>query len=225
MELRRYWQILKRRWLLIFIPVVVVAVVVVVTYQAPPTYYNVGMHYLVSQNPSSGAATADEQRYYNWLTSEYIVNGLTDWVQGGEFATAVSQQLTENGYDIPPGAIQGSLAADNVRSKLEISLNNPDPEALAAMMDAVTIVVQQQNSNALPQLGGETAVVVPLSEPVVNQISLGIRSQLDLPVRLLVALIAGIGLALLVEYLDPTIREARELEAIGLSVLAEIPKK
>lgn len=225
MELRRYWQIVKRRWLLILIPVGVVALLTVATYQAPPTYYNVGMHYLVSQSPASGAATPDEQRYYNWLTSEYIVNGLTDWVQGSEFATAVSQQLAETGQDIPPGAIQGSLAADNVRSKLEISLNNPDPEALAAMIDAVTIVIQQQNGNALPQLGGETAVVVPFSEPVVNQISPGIRSQLDLPVRLLVALIAGIGLALLVEYVDPTIREARELEAIGLSVLAEIPKK
>lgn len=225
MELRRYWQILKRRWLLIIIPVVVVTVLTVVTYQAPPTYYNVGMYYLVSQAPSSEANNADEQRYYNWLTSEYIVNGLTDWVKGSEFATAVSAELAEQGWEIPAGAIQGSLAADNVRSKLEISLNNPDPKALAAMMDAVTIVIQEQNSNALPQLGGETAVVVPLSEPVVNQISAGIRNQLDLPVRILVALIAGVGLALLVEYLDPTIRESRELEAIGLSILGEIPKK
>ena len=225
MELRHYWQIIKRRWLLILIPVVVVFVLTVATYQKPPTYYNVGMHYLVSQEPSSEAANADEQRYYNWLTSEYIVNGLTDWVKGGEFATAVSAELAADGWQIPPGAIQGSLAADNIRSKLEISLNNPDPEALAAMMAAVTAVVQEQNSAALPQLGGETAVIVPLSEPVVNPISPGIRSQLDLPVRILVALIAGVGLALLVEYLDPTIRESRELETIGLTILGEIPKK
>ncbi len=225
MELRRYWQILKRRWLLIIIPVVVVAVLTVVTYQAPPTFYNVGMHYLVSQEPSSEAASADEQRYYNWLTSEYIVNGLTDWVKGSEFATAVSAELAAQGWEIPAGAIQGSLAADNVRSKLEISLNNPDPKALEAMIKAVTVVVQEQNASALPQLGGETAVVVPLSEPVINPISPGIRSQLDIPIRALVALIAGVGLALLVEYLDPTIRESREIETIGLTILGEIPKK
>ena len=225
MELRRYWQILKRRWLLIIIPVVVVAVLTVVTYQKPATYYNVGMYYLVSQKPSPEAANADEQRYYNWLTSEYIVNGLTDWVEGGEFATGVSTELAENGLNISAGAIQGSLAADNVRSKLEISLNNPDPDALAAMIAAVTVVVQEQNAAALPQLGGETAVIVPLSEPVVNKISPSIRSQLDLPVRIFVALIAGLGLALLVEYLDPTIRESRELETIGLKILGEIPPK
>lgn len=225
MELRHYWKLLKRRWLLIALPMVVVAVLTVATYQAPSTYYNVGMHYLVSQEPSSAADTADEQRYYNWLTSEYIVNGLTDWVKGSEFATAVSAELAENGWEIPAGAIQGSLAADNVRSKLEISLNNPDPNALEAMMAAVTVVVQEQNATALPQLGGETAVVVPLSEPVINPISSGIRSQLDLPIRILVALIAGAGLAILVEYLDPTVRESRELEIMGLTILGEIPKK
>lgn len=225
MELRRYWQIIKRRWLLIVIPALVVTVFTVVTYQSPPTYYNVGMYYLVSQEPSNGGATADEQRYYNWLTSEYIVNGLTDWVKGGEFATAVSAELAQNGITIDAGAIQGSLAADNVRSKLEISLNNSNPEALESMINAVTVVIQEQNAEALPQLGGETAVIIPLSQPVINAISPGIRSQLDLPIRILVALVAGIGLALLVEYLDPTIRESRELEEIGLSILGEIPKK
>ncbi|PID87270.1 MAG: hypothetical protein CSB13_00170 [Chloroflexi bacterium] len=225
MALRRYWQILTRRWLLLLIPVVVVAVLTVATYQAPPTYYNVGMLYMVSQEPSRDAAHADEQRYYNWLTSEYIVTGLTDWVQGSEFATAVSVELAAQGWEIPAGAIQGSLAADSVHSKLEISLNNPDPQALAAMIEAVTVVVQEQNASALPQLGGKTAVVVPLSEPVINPISPGIRSQLDIPLRMFVALVAGIGLALLVEYLDPTIRESYEIKTLGLTILGEIPKK
>ena len=59
MELRRYWHILKRRWLLIVIPVAVMALFTLATYQSPPAYYNVGMHYLVSQQPSSQAADAD----------------------------------------------------------------------------------------------------------------------------------------------------------------------
>ena len=40
-----------------------------------------------------------------------------------------------------------------------------------------------------------------------------------------IALAAGFGLAMLAEYLDPTLRERREIEAIGLPVLGEIPKK
>ncbi len=67
------------------------------------------------------------RRYYNWLTSEYIVNGLTDWVKGGEFALAVSEQLAEQGYEIPAHEIQGGLAADNARSMLTLSLTHGDP--------------------------------------------------------------------------------------------------
>jgi hypothetical protein len=93
------------------------------------------------------------------------------------------------------------------------------------MMNSAIAVLTEQNAQALPQLGGETAVLVQLDEPVVNQIPGGIRSQLDLPLRVALALAAGVGLALLAEYLDPTIRERRELEQIGLLVLGEIPRE
>jgi len=59
----------------------------------------------------------------------------------------------------------------------------------------------------------------------VNQIPTGIRSQLDLPLRVGLALVAGIGLALLAEYLDPTVRDREEIERMGFSILGEIPKK
>lgn len=224
MELRHYWKLFKRRWLLVVLPAVVVLAVGLVTYQPPPPVYNVGVRFLVSQPPSEGADTADEQRYYNWLASEYIVNGLTDWVKGGLFATAVSQELAAQGVDVPAGAIQGSLAADNARSMLVISMTYGDGEVLAVMIDAVATVLQEQNS-VLPQLDGETAVLVQLDQPVVNQIPTGIRSQLDLPLRMALALGAGIGLALLVEYFDPTIRGRDELAKIGLPIVGEIPKK
>ncbi len=225
MELRHYWKLFKRRWLIVLLPMAVVLVVGLATYQSPPLVYNVGARFIVGQPPAADAATSDQERYYNWTTSEYIVNGLNDWVGGGKFAEAVSQELAGQGIDIPPGAIQGSLVADNARSMLTVSLTYGDPEALAVMMDAVAAVLTEQNVAALPQLGGETAVLVQLDQPIVNQIPAGIRSQLDLPLRVLLALGAGIGLALLVEYLDPTIRERDELAQLGLPVVGEIPKR
>ncbi|MCP4423229.1 MAG: hypothetical protein GY803_01925 [Chloroflexi bacterium] len=225
MELRQYWKLFKRRWLLVVIPAVVVLAVGLATYQTPPPAYNAGVRFIVGQTPGEAADTTDEQRYYNWLTSEYIVNGLTDWVKGNGFATAVSRELAADGFNIQPGAIQGGIAADNVRSMLQISLTYGNADALAAMMDAVAKVLIEQNAAGLPHLDGETVVLVQLDRPIVNPIPTGIRSQLDLPFRALLALGAGAGLALLVEYLDPAIRERDELETIGLSVVGEIPKE
>jgi capsular polysaccharide biosynthesis protein len=225
MELRDYWKALRRRWMLALIPAVIVLLLGLATYRPAPLLYNVGVRFIVGQPPSPGAAANDEQRYYNWLTSEYIVNGLNDWVRGGNFALAVSEHLAAQGISVPPGAIQAGLAADNARSLLTLSLNGNDPVVLEQMLNSAVAVMTGQNAQALPQLGGETAVLVQLDAPVVNQIPGGVRSQLDLPLRVAVALVVGSGLAILAEYLDPTIRERRELERIGLPVLGEIPRE
>lgn len=225
MELRRYWQLFLRRWPLVLVPAVVVLILGLAAYEPPPPVYNVGVRFLVAQVPSPAAAAEDEERYYNWLASEYIVNGLTDWVRSGDFAAAVSRELARQGLDIPAGAVQAGIAPDNVRSMLQVSLTYGDAEALGAMIEAVALVLVEQNAGALPQLGGEAAVLKQLDQPVVNQIPAGIRSQLDLPLRLVLALGTGVGLALLVEYLDPTFRSREEVEAAGLPVLGEIPKK
>lgn len=225
MELKRYWTVLKRRVWFILFPAMIVTGIGMLTYKAPSPVYNAGVRFLVAQEPGEAAVAADEQRYYNWLSSEYIVNGLSDWVTGGEFATAVSQEMAQDGFNVTPQSVQGALATDNVRSMLLISLTYGDTRIVTPMMNAVIAVLTEQNDAALPQLGGETAVLVQLDPIVVNQIPAGIRSQLDWPLRAAIALAAGLGLALLVEYLDPSVRDKREIESLGLPVLGEIPKK
>lgn len=225
MELRAYGKILIRRWPLVAIPALIVLIVGLATYRPPAPTYNVGVRFLVGQPPADEAATSGEDDYYNWLASEYIVNAFTDWVQGNEFSEAVSAELAARGLDVAPGAVQSGLAADNARSMFTLSLVHGDPQLLAEMMDAAVVVLQEQNEGALPQLGDRPAVLVPLDEPVVNPLAAGLRSQLDLPLRLALALVAGVGLALLVEYLDPTVREPGEVEEIGLTILGRIPRK
>ena len=225
MELRDLWKLLKRRWLFLLIPALVVLLVGVVTYNPPSPAYNVGVRFLVSQPPAPTALESDEDAYYTWLESEYIVNGLTDWINGNRFGAAVSAELAEEGVIVPPGVVQAALVADNARSMLTLSFTHGDPAVLEAMVAAAVVVLQEQNAVALPQLGSEPAQLTLLDTPVINQIPAGIRSQLDLPLRLLIALVAGVGLAFLVDYLDPTVREREEVEALGLHLLGEIPKK
>ena len=225
MELRQYWMILRRRWPLLVIPTVIILAAGLLTYQPPGTAYNVGVNFIVGQTAPAEAVATDEQRYYRWLTSEYIVNGLVDWVRGTGYAGLVSKELATQGIDIPAGAIRGSLAADNARSVMTLSLTWGDEAQLAAMMDAAITVLAEQNAGALPPVGTEPVIVTQLDEPVINAIPAGLQSQLDLPIRFALALAAGIGLALLAEYLDPTLRSRADLETIELPVLGEIPKR
>ena len=224
MELRAFYAIFRRRWLLVLIPPLVVALFSAVTYQPPPAPgYNVGVNFLVAQPPTPSADLADQERYYNWLSSEYIVNGLTDWAVSGSFKTAVSNQLAQEGLEIPPGSF--SVGAENVRSRLQISIQHGNAEALAQIVNAAITVLREQNADALPQLGGETAVLTLLDEPFVTPLPRSLSSLLDIPLRIAIGIAAGLGLALLVEYLDPTIRSREEAEAMGFAILGEIPKQ
>ncbi len=224
MELKQLWSVMARRWPLVLIPFAVVLALGLVTYDRPTPAFNVGINYTAGLPPVAGSgADYEDDRYYPWLTSEYIVNGLADWVKSTSFATAVSEELARQGLDVPAGAIRGSIASDNVRSVLQLSMTYGDHDALAAMIDAATVVLQTRNLEAFPFLL-QNAAVVPLDEPVINQVPAGLRAALDLPLRLVLAAAAGVGLAFLADYLDPTVRSGRELEEIGLKVLKEIPR-
>lgn len=223
MELKVYWKWFKRRWWLIVVPAIIVFLFALFTYQPPAPAYNVGVRFIIGQTPTTAATLEDEERLANWQTSEYLVNGITDWVRGMKFAEQVSQKLAGQGFNVPASAIMGSIAADNVRSMMTLSLTYGDASTLEKMMAATIEVLLTQNEQALPQLGGTPAVISQLDNPIVNPISPGIRQQLELGVRLLVGLSAGIALAVLVEYLDPTIHDRDELQKLNLPILGEIP--
>ena len=219
MELRTLFALFRRRWLVAVIPAAVVALVALLTYSPPPTTYNTGVRFLVGQAPSPAALEQDQERYYNWVASEYIVNGLADWVRGNKFADLVSQELAKQGVAVPPYEI--GVAADNTRSLFLVSINHGDPEKLAAIMEATIAVIVAHNGQALPQLGGQSAVLTQLDTPSVNPIGQGLTSQLQLPLRLAIALVVGIALAFAAEYLDPRIHGRADMDVVWLG---EIPR-
>ena len=76
------------------------------------------------------------------------------------------------------------------------------------------------------RLTGVEPAIHQLDRPTPAALAPGLRSQLMGPaIKIGLAFVVGVALALLWHYLDPTIREAKELEVMGLTVLAEIPKK
>lgn len=223
MELHQIVRIIRRRWVWVLVPAALVLLLTVVTYSPPPPVYNAGVRFITGQTPGEEAELFDEQRYYNWLTSEYIVNGLADWVRGGRFAELVSAELAAAGESIPPWEIQAGIAADNARSMLTISYTGSSTPRVAAIINGVIAVLTEQNYAGLPQLDGQNAELIQLDVPSVNQVPNGLMDQLELPLRLALALAAGLGLAFLVEYLDPAVRERRDIERIDLDILGEIP--
>lgn len=224
MELRQYVRIALRWWWLILLPPLMVGAYGLATYRPAPSSYTTSLRFTAGQPQSLTSNPGYDANYYRWLTSEYIVSGLKDWARTGAFAEAVSRELAASGTTLSADAIRGAIASDNARSVLVIYLTWGNPEQLIALAQSVTKVLQEQNANVFPQLGGQSAAVVPLDSPHPAPVGLSLRARLDLPLKVGLSFAVGLALAFLAHYFDPFVREKDELERMGMKVVAEVPK-
>ena len=221
MELGTYWKVLLRRWWLVAVPVLVVAAYAAATYAPPGTAYQMVMRFAAGTKPAG--LSEDYDRYYPWLASEYIANGLADVAETGIFAQAVATRLGEPDL---AASIQPAIVTDNAQSILVVYLTWPDAEQIVAVAEAITAELTENGAAYFPQLEGVEPAVRLLDAPAPVPLAPGLRSQLMGPaIKIGLAFVVGVSLALLYHYLDPTVRETVELESLGLDVLAEIPRR
>ncbi len=208
MELRTYWSILIRRWWLVLIPAIVVLGIGLLTYRRPAPVYQVGVRFTVGYAPESQGTSLYDKYYSAWLASEYIAGALGDWAKTGDFAAEVSRDLESHGVSIPASALSGRFAADHQRSMVTMFVQWGDDRQLQAIATSAIAVMQTRNAQAFPQLGPNGAVVRAVDPVVVTGVPQGLRAQLELPVRVGLALAAGVVLAFLAHYLWPEERRA-----------------
>jgi capsular polysaccharide biosynthesis protein len=222
MELKQYAQIIwKRVWIPILLGLVVL-IASLLTQTTPAPTYNMTMRFNVGVKPTTSDYNYDG--YYAWIASEYLTDNLTGLVSSQNFANEVNTHLAGMGSatQVSPGAI----SAENQHRILRMNINWHNPEELSQISQAITQAMEANALKYFPQSGESGALITMIDAvgPFETRAS-SLRQQLDLPVRLMLALGAGIALTFLLDYLDDRVRGKTELEAMGIAVLAEVPKK
>lgn len=219
MELRQYWRIVRRRWWLIAALVGIVLVVSLVTYRPPEPAYVATMRFAIGiEGDEPVSAISGEGRSDAWLASEYLADDLSEVLKGGDFATRIGQQV---GFDV----VAGTIFASREHRIMTVSITGRDRDQVQAIAEAVGTAVEDGGADYFPQLVGVEAKAILIDGPGIGQAGRSLKDKLDLPIRLFVALVAGVALAFLWDYLDDTIRDRAEMEALGVAVVGEIPRK
>ncbi|MEP7289133.1 MAG: hypothetical protein ABI947_25550 [Chloroflexota bacterium] len=229
MELKQLWAVVLRRWWLIVLPALVALVLTLPALRqivSPPSGYAVTIRFTASQVPSATATQSfQDQSYIPWLASEYAVNALAMWMRTDSFAREIVDNLKAQGKSYDVETVRSAISnTDNARSIMTLYLVWPDPDEIKLFAQAATEVLQKRNQVYFPQFGAQGAVVTPMDAVIVTRVPAALATRLQPLFRILIGLAVGLVLAFLAEYLDPTIRNRREVEALDLAVIAEIPR-
>jgi capsular polysaccharide biosynthesis protein len=222
MELRRYWQIVYRRWWLIAALLAIVTLVSLITYNwSPPAAYAATFKFNVGLEPVPPAGA--DYRYNpldTWQASEYLMDDLASAVRGADYARRVAARLEESGLNLA-----GRFGAATEHRVLTVSTTWMDAEQLARIANAAVAVLGEEADQLVGPLGRARPVLRLIDPPVVVPVGRSLKDKLDLPIRLGLAVVAGVALAFLLDYLDSSVRSVEEIEAMGISVLAQIPRR
>jgi capsular polysaccharide biosynthesis protein len=228
MELRQYGRIVRRHlWVVVLLPLV--ALIAGLLFRSPSVpLYQATVRVTIGVVPPPNTSPTGEDLYNYELASEYFADDFSEVVKSGAFAQDVSHRLRTQGVEIQPGAIQGFTVAQKQHRILSIIITWPDEEEGKAIAQATIAALEEESNKYFPQLGVAGAQLFVIDGPSIPgwaPVRLGpsLRERLDLPIRVVLGLIAGLGLAFLLEYLDDTIREAKEVEALGIPILGRIP--
>ncbi|MCS7054669.1 MAG: hypothetical protein NZM18_00610 [Thermoflexales bacterium] len=221
-----YARILLRRWWLVLLPAALVLAITVVTTRPAAPIYVVTMSFAVGLPPEPlRAQVYNYDRHYNWLASEYVTQGFSLIIGKGVFADNVAKRLAQRDV-VLPAPLAGAIRSEYRSSVMVVYVSWPDPTQATQIAQAVVDELNENYEAYWPQLKGAGTSPVRLMDPIVPvPTAAPLRDRFDLPMRMLVGLLAGAALVLLWHHLDPVIRERRQVERMGLSVIAEIPER
>ena len=224
--LERYWQIIKRRRMLVLIPCLIAFLLGVITFRFPQPQYLIRIRFITAQTPLPITQEDEEARLFNWRTSEYIVHGIKDWVNGSVFLGMVKEQLLQKGYEpneVDLEQVRMQITAEALASQVIIYIQGTDEEMIEALAEVIVPLIEQNHSAFIPQLGNKSADLRRVDGDLLEKIDPPSGAYLGVVRQMLAGLMAGFLLVLLAEYFDPFVNTADDLSLLGLPAIGVIP--
>jgi len=226
MELRAYLAILwRRRWIALILPALVLAGVVLQAMQSRPSY-TATARLIVTRVPQEAPPDVFRyDEYYLYLTNEYTVDDFTEVVRGNVFAADVAQRLAQTtGMQVSAGEVQGALSVERRNRALTIRATSFDPQRAVAIAQAAAQTLEERGTQYFGFDDASRRAIISVIEQPLGAASDTRRQQMLWALQLAVAVVGGVLVAFLVDYLADTLDTAEAVQdALGLPVIGVIP--
>lgn len=220
-NLRQYWDMLRKRWMIVAaIPLITALTSGVLSFYVMKPVYQASTTLIVGDKTTHSAqATAD-------MLFDYSV-ALASQQLAATYATIAQSRTVEqnviNDLNLPLTVEQldALVSINQVKSTevLEIQVNNTDPGLAASIANTMA----QEFSKAVIQIKKVDSVSIVDRAEIPNA-PIKPRKRLNIALAFVVGLMAAVGLVLLLDHLDNTVKNSSDVEELlGVPVLGIIP--
>ncbi|MCS0670407.1 YveK family protein [Cytobacillus firmus] len=215
-SLKELFQTLKKRFsLIIAITIVAVMISGIVSYFLLTPIYQSSTQILVNQSKDEqGVYTAGEVQ-----TNLQLINTYNVIIKSAAILELVKKELD---LDITTGALNEKITVQSEQNSqvVTISVQDEDPQMAADIANKTAEVFQKEIVNIM---NVNNVTILAKAELGENPSPVKPQPLLNIAIAMVVGLMAGVGIAFLLEYLDNTIKDEQDIEkAVGLPVLGVI---
>lgn len=221
MDLRDLLSVLRARWIVIVAATLIGGLLALgMSLLIPPSYQAKVQFYVTVAGGDSAAAA-----YQGSLGAQQRVQSYAALVK----STDITQQVVDAaGADLAPAQVADATTAtaDAKTVLLNVAVTNSDPErALQLAQGFGRVLPEAINRLETPDGGGPAlAKLTVVNPPALPSAPVAPKTEQNVAIGLVLGLLAGIGIALLINTFDRRVKSKEQLESIaGKPVVGSIP--
>jgi capsular polysaccharide biosynthesis protein len=219
-DLRQYWEIVRKRWLIVVaIPLIAALTSGIVSFFIIKPSYEASTTLIVGKKASEeGQAAAQMLDNSVLLANQQLAKTYATIAQSRTVEESVIKDLN---LPLTVDQLDKLVSIDQVKTTeiLEIKISNTDPKLAASIANTMAT----EFSKAVIEIKKVDSVSI-VDKAVTPDIPIKPNKKLNILIAFVVGLMASIGLAFLLEYLDNTIKTSNDVEnLLGIPVLGIIP--
>ncbi|MNO86130.1 Capsular polysaccharide type 8 biosynthesis protein cap8A [compost metagenome] len=222
MELKQYWLIVKRRLLLITLIITVSCLSIgIYSYYFITPQYEASAKLIVNQTKeSSSLIPSIDLGAIN--TTIGLIKTYKEIIKTPRLMKIVVKEYPELGVTYRDLIGRVSVSSVNETQVMSISVRDTSYEKAANIANAVAVVFQQK----IPELMKvDNVSVLDKADPAEFHGPVAPNPKLNIAVAFMLALMFGLGLSFLLDYLDDTLKTEDEIEELlGVPVLLSVPR-
>jgi len=219
-ELRQYWEVLRKRWVIVMVlPIIAALTSGVISFYVIKPVYQASTTLIVGEKASDSTKAAAQMLDNNVLLANQQL--AKTYATIAQSRTVEQNVIRDLNLSMTVEELDKLISITQVKTTeiLDIQITNTEPVLAASIANTMA----QEFSKTVIEIKKVDSVSI-VDKAVTPETPVKPNKKLNILIAFVVGLMASVGLVFLLEYLDDTIKTSDDIEKLlGIPVLGVIP--